>query len=579
MYEDIPRGKIPSIILAVLQDRDKYGYEIIDEILNGTDGKLSIKQPSLYSSLKRMEEQSLISSYWRDSDIGGRRHYYHLTDLGKKYLEKWQVDISALFQNAQNKEVKVLQQQNLFNLGRDRDVKTQSSDKNVEENKSSAKVESDKIFYQFDLFGKQNAITPPDMTPDNDTPMQKQTSLTNQNPIVTEYNKDDTPKISKFEYVKTNNKSFGETISSASSYTENKYLLKEQEDKLKARQGLLDSKEQKQILNDSVEALNTNINEQKDATESLFNDNNVTSQIDDAPDNALNIENNVSKDIIIPDSIFNDKEQKTLNEVTEKNYDIENANAFVDSQDAKLNKKDDGVFITERIEASDINQNWQSKYCDYYKGIKNDKYNVTLDNKEKVKELYEKSIPTKQYDDQSFNTIGYKTYDDLEAFYSSLNIRFRRYQKQLKKVENATTMLRITKLDFIVWLSMFALYSVVSVMLATVVNLFVTGVYLNSPITYLALPILLFCVMLTKLIVFKKFPHKKVTVKSQQKVNTNLLYLSISLLPITLAVNLLCGFTFNNFNNFILAIIYPVLISLCYPLYILTKKLIMKKMR
>ena len=73
-YDEFPRGQLSTIILMCLSETDKYGYEIIDEVLKKTNGRLSIKQPSLYSSLKRMEEQSLISSYWRDSEIGGRRH-------------------------------------------------------------------------------------------------------------------------------------------------------------------------------------------------------------------------------------------------------------------------------------------------------------------------------------------------------------------------------------------------------------------------------------------------------------------------------------------------------------------------
>lgn len=98
--EEIPRGQLSCVILSTLLEQDKYGYEIIDEVLQNSQGKISIKQPSLYSSLKRMEEQSLISSYWRDSDIGGRRHYYHLTDLGKKHLEKWKNDYDDIYKVA-----------------------------------------------------------------------------------------------------------------------------------------------------------------------------------------------------------------------------------------------------------------------------------------------------------------------------------------------------------------------------------------------------------------------------------------------------------------------------------------------
>src|SRR5699024_1208777 len=35
-----------------------------------------------------------ISSYWLDSDIGGRRHYYKLTDKGRETLQKKQEEWS-----------------------------------------------------------------------------------------------------------------------------------------------------------------------------------------------------------------------------------------------------------------------------------------------------------------------------------------------------------------------------------------------------------------------------------------------------------------------------------------------------
>lgn len=79
------RGFVNNTILECLLDGDKYGYEIIKEVKDKTDGKVVLKEPSLYSSLKRFEQKGYISSYWGDSDIGGRRHYYSLTEPGRNY--------------------------------------------------------------------------------------------------------------------------------------------------------------------------------------------------------------------------------------------------------------------------------------------------------------------------------------------------------------------------------------------------------------------------------------------------------------------------------------------------------------
>lgn len=81
------RGSVYNILLKALQTGDKYGYEICKEIEEKSNGMYILKQPSLYSGLKRLEAQNLISSYWRDSDLGGRRHYYSLTESGRQKIE------------------------------------------------------------------------------------------------------------------------------------------------------------------------------------------------------------------------------------------------------------------------------------------------------------------------------------------------------------------------------------------------------------------------------------------------------------------------------------------------------------
>jgi len=82
------RGAVNNIIMESLFEGEKYGYEIIKEVEEKTQGKIKLKQPSLYSSLSRFETKGLITSYWQDSDIGGKRHYYKLTDAGIEHYKK-----------------------------------------------------------------------------------------------------------------------------------------------------------------------------------------------------------------------------------------------------------------------------------------------------------------------------------------------------------------------------------------------------------------------------------------------------------------------------------------------------------
>ena len=87
---DLIRGHINTIILRTLDERDKYGYEIINEIEEKSHGQYTIKQPTLYSALKRLESQGYIKAYWKTDEVssGGRRKYFTLTELGREFSEK-----------------------------------------------------------------------------------------------------------------------------------------------------------------------------------------------------------------------------------------------------------------------------------------------------------------------------------------------------------------------------------------------------------------------------------------------------------------------------------------------------------
>ena len=85
---ELIRGHINTIILRTLYDGDKYGYEIINEIEEKSKGQYSLKQPTLYSALKRLESQDYVTSYWGGVSNGGRRKYFQITDKGKKIVEQ-----------------------------------------------------------------------------------------------------------------------------------------------------------------------------------------------------------------------------------------------------------------------------------------------------------------------------------------------------------------------------------------------------------------------------------------------------------------------------------------------------------
>ena len=84
---DLIRGHIDTIILRSLYDGDKHGNEICLDIEDKSGGQYEIKQPTLYSALKRLETSGLVNAYWA-SGVGGRRRYFKLTDEGRNVCEE-----------------------------------------------------------------------------------------------------------------------------------------------------------------------------------------------------------------------------------------------------------------------------------------------------------------------------------------------------------------------------------------------------------------------------------------------------------------------------------------------------------
>ena len=84
---DLIRGNIDAIILHTLSRRDSYGYEVLKEIATVSQGEYEMKEPSLYTSLKRLERQGMVESYWGDATQGARRKYYRITPAGTDELE------------------------------------------------------------------------------------------------------------------------------------------------------------------------------------------------------------------------------------------------------------------------------------------------------------------------------------------------------------------------------------------------------------------------------------------------------------------------------------------------------------
>ena len=84
LSSDLLRGHTDTIILKLLLDGDKYGYEITKLIHEKSDQAYLLKEATMYSSLKRLEQDGRIISHWGDETQGGRRKYYRITNSGQE---------------------------------------------------------------------------------------------------------------------------------------------------------------------------------------------------------------------------------------------------------------------------------------------------------------------------------------------------------------------------------------------------------------------------------------------------------------------------------------------------------------
>lgn len=523
--QDTPKGKLSSIILSALSQGDKYGFEIISEIEKQTNGMVVIKQPSLYSSLKRMEDQDLISSYWMDSEIGGRRHYYRLTDYGKKQLEQWksEFDITAAFCDAQKTNIETkqneptfLQQENLFDIQNEKQEKEISQPKPFEDDAVLLKNDS---FIQYNLFEQPAGVTQPNF----DSPRQEQKVDNNsiqQKPIsatpahVEEKSKEEQPYdiFAELDLFRNSNKSFAGSMTN--SKPKEDYHL-----------GTL-----KSFMGDSF------------AMQELDNSF-VTSQSSIHDDNEIDkIENQVE----LPD-----KEEATPSFISSQQIDA----------DAKLiteRYSEDELPKVKKIDPPVIDVFAPSKKAEVKFETKPNSYD------EKIGELYNKNNQNANAEEITPLTIS--NYTNLKKYFDEQKIMFRTYTKS---DENKTTQTSLVS-DY-----KFSLIRLGLTFLSLVLSLVISFVCIKNlsyiPSAALALyivPPVIYLIYAAFVLADKaKNKDRKVLLMETSKVQLIIKIAICIVLSILIYVfNLVGGLNGANFNDYTNTMIVPFVIALQIPL-------------
>jgi PadR family transcriptional regulator, regulatory protein PadR len=100
LARELKRGSTELLILALLEDRPRHGYEIARLIGERSDGDITYHVASLYPTLYRLEDRGLVEGRWVEKAGQRRRRYYRLLAEGRKTLASqrsvWESFFAAL---------------------------------------------------------------------------------------------------------------------------------------------------------------------------------------------------------------------------------------------------------------------------------------------------------------------------------------------------------------------------------------------------------------------------------------------------------------------------------------------------
>jgi len=97
MNTQFKKGILEMCILSVIQEKDMYGFEVIDTLSKAID----VNENTVYPILRRLTTQKLFTTYEKQTNIGAPRKYYQITDEGIKklddYSKEWKAFLKGVF--------------------------------------------------------------------------------------------------------------------------------------------------------------------------------------------------------------------------------------------------------------------------------------------------------------------------------------------------------------------------------------------------------------------------------------------------------------------------------------------------
>lgn len=545
ILDEIPRGQLNNVILSTMLDGDKYGYEIIEEISKWSNGKIELKQPSLYSALKRLEANKMLSSYWTDSELGGNRHYYRLTDLGRKTAASWAEEfmqskdtpnvvlntnpIQEIKQS--NQEFTILDQGNMFQLLKE-EKKEEPKLPVVDDNKLNE--------LQYNLFDKipvQETV--------KEQKIQRAARIANLNSksqLVQLKQFTEMDRKSEFEKIKQNNQN-------------NFFKSEKNEPKIEKKEDfcfIKENYEQKPMQNEEIKKQENTFNfeeKQEEKVESTFN---------------------ISKYASARDGYF-----LTPEKVETAKEDKEDTN--INSKQEEVFYKNDGVFLNEYETATELPKVKKIEPMSLNIEIPSPNDSISFKNsrtedlfKTKKEETETKPVQNVQLK-RSAQRPTFSSYMGLKNYYNHLGIQFDEYKQENKNIEvdkKHIWLINIIRCSILLF---------ISTVLSFALNFGVKS-ELYGRITFVIIPCIILLIGLSySLIYLYEYKHSKSKLPVLNITSTlHSIIISVCLILVTIAINLMLGFNANTGTTYLPTLIYPIIMLAIIAFSVQINKLVEK---
>ncbi len=588
------------LILDSLADGSKYGLEIIEHIFKRTNGSYIMKKPTLYSCLTRMEKKGLVSSsYWGESDMGGKRHYYTITAEGKREYAQLSLDFqNASFDNDETNEEPVqkddavfieervssptvMQQDNIFNLVNDKTESSSTKEKTVKETEPNI-VENQMDIFSIPLQPEQSSQ---DNTSKEKDAIQEQTTsqyttnvLSNTSSVESSQDKmayyqtilegeqkhDDAVLLSENERLtpkeESENKRIFDTSSELKKFRKRKSFAENQIE----MNVVYETEEEQEIQKARIQELKASL---------LSARNKGFSTQENPPKENVFYSENSPKPTFASDNIQNSRiSQEPIISQEEPNDDA----VFITSRydevpvQKKITPPDIEISVTtENLPAPKRNSNLEPTYKDMMSKLferkkekEQEKQNSTK--KQAISQTQAQSTQTLPQTETNLQVENFADYNSLRKYYNGHGIEFKEYQSSKVEMNHNT--------NFLVFISSIVLLLLSGIGVSIVYGIGYSTKFLNVSTNFMfyTLPILFFVYTIFTLIRYKFCTSKKAVFMYNSVVSWAIFVLSV---VVVVVINILCGMQYENMLPYVTSLIIPIYaMLLCFPVNYYIKK-------